>query len=365
MNHPPGRAAPLLLSLVLAAACSHDGPYDIGPSPTVGPYSQAIPRQLTFYYLADRTPSVHGDQLVFSRQNDGEPDLAYTPYGREQCIAFMPAEGGTIQHQLCPNHLLPPTDTLVDTWIEPALSPDGKRIAFTWQRGYRISALALVDAYLMVTPVNTPQDTTYIRHQVMWSQPDTPNARLAQIATHITWVDSTRVRYLATFEHIIKVKGGGAERVTDTIYKPLALLELNLQTGVAALVPGGDSTIAYTTAPDGALWLVKSSDSSALLHVDPTTGQVTPAGRFSMSVWDLANVGGKAAAVVGPYHDGHGLWYGVGEWIDSAGTTHRFPAMPGPWHRLAAWRGNQLVAEIENSVKLFGAPPDLWLLEIP
>jgi hypothetical protein len=39
--------------------------------------------------------------------------------------------------------------------------------------------------------------------------------------------------------------------------------------------------------------------------------------------------------------------------------------MPGPVHRLTAAGGRRFVAEVEADGRLFGAPADLWLFELP
>lgn len=347
-----------LLTVALAAtACDHGSPFHAVTPTGLGPLSDTMPRRLTFYVGTDRTPTVAGNVLIFSRQSDKEPG-EYAPEGREQCIAFMPLEGGTIQRSLCPDRLIPQPDSNVDTWFEPSLSPDGRYLAFMWQRAARVSALSYRDTYLMVTPVDQPQDTTGVRHFVDWIRPDTPNVQHADIATRISWLDGTRLRFLATREHMSKVKGGGAERVTDTTYDAYALMDLNLTTRAASLVPGGDSVIAYAPAAGGGVWIVKSADSAALEHLDPATGIRTPVGRFGSAVLDLINVDGSPVAAV---RAGAAI-----ERLDVAsGSLLEILGFPGPVVRLAAAGGRRFVVEVEQGVRLFGMPTDLYLLSLP
>src|SRR4051812_36959995 len=106
------------LSLLLggAAACEHGAPFT-APSPIqVGPFGEAVPRRLTFFEGQDETPIVSGGMLYFSRQSADEPG-AYAATGREQCIAIMPADGGTIVRSLCPRDYIVQPDTFVDTWF--------------------------------------------------------------------------------------------------------------------------------------------------------------------------------------------------------------------------------------------------------
>jgi hypothetical protein len=351
------RRLPSLAWLILLAACDHGGPFAVAGQSNLGPFSAVIPRRLTFDPGANRTPSVAGDMILFSRQSSAEPG-SYNGNGREECLAFMPVEGGSLSRTLCPDRLVPQPDTLVDTWFEPSLSPDGKRLAFMWQRAYRVSALAYLDAYLMVTDLDHPADTTGIRHEVIWVRPGVPNPTRAGVATRITWLGADTLRFLATREHIQKVKGGGAERVTDTTWDALALVDLDLRTNVLSLVPGGDSTSAYAPAPGGGLWIVKDADSSALLHLDPATGVLLPVGRFSSAVLDLINVDGAPVAITS-----------AGATIErldvATGVVSAVGGFSGPARRLAAAGNGRFIAEIEQATVLFGAPPALWLFAVP
>ena len=375
---PPSPLQALRLALVClaVAACEHSAPGDVRGPQDVGPFSPDLPRRLTFHAGDDWTPSVSGSTLVYARQGSSYPSN-YGTWGREQCIAFLPVEGGTIRSELCPHRLLPTADTLVHTWIEPVLSPDGRRIAFVWQRGPNVGELAFNDVFLVVVPVERPADTTQVRHRVIWTRPAVPNPIRADMATRITWADSSRLRFLATDEHIFKLKAGGEGRVTDTIFEPLALMELDLATGTSRLVPGGDSALAYAPAPDGGIWLVRASDPAALLRLDPATGVATPAGRFSSAVVDLIAVEGGVVAIVDPIREpasdeSRTLVYivrgGAGLERLDPGTGELLPITNplGPVRRLAAVPGRRLfVVEVEPELRSFGVPPDLWLFGLP
>lgn len=337
--------------------CDHSTPFTPPGPAEQGPFGTTLPRRLTFYGGMDATPSVAGDTLVFSRQSDREAG-SYTAAGRERCIAFMPVEGGSIWRLLCPHVLIPQPDTFVDTWLEPVLSPDRTRLAFVWQRGLRVSAIGFADVFLMVTPVDRPADTTGLRHLVRWVQTGgNQNPLHGTMATRITWEDVSHILYLATYEHIRKVKGGGAERVTDTTYDPLALMRLDLATGTSALVPGGDSVIAYVPVPGGGVWVAKEYDNGLVRHLDLTTGVLTPAFTFSTPIVELIEVAGMPVAI---WRDSTAV-----EWVEPGGGLQRYSAFGGLLHRLAAAGGRRFVVEVEDGTALFGSTPDLWLLEIP
>lgn len=355
---PRSQVLALILAPLALAACEHTAPGSVQAPLGVGPYSATLPRRLTFSVLNDRTPSVSGGVLAYARQGDAYPNLGYSPIGREECLAFLPVEGGTIQRLLCPHSLLPATDTFVHSWYEPALSPDGSRIAFTWQRGPRIGPQAFYDAYLMVVPVDHPADTTQIRAVVNYAEAG-PIPRRADFASKIAWLDAGHLRFLATWEQIYIVSRPPPARIADTVYVPLALEDMDLASRAITPVPGGDSVIAWAQAPSGGTWVVRESDPSALALLDPVTGLRTPVGRFGGPVTDLAAVDGAAVAIT----SGGGAL----QRLDPAtsAVTVLATSFAGPMVHIAAAGGRRFVVEAQQATQPFGAPSDLWLLEVP
>lgn len=360
-----GGALALAALACALAACEHSGPGDVANAGDVGPSGTTLPRRLTFHQGDDVTPSVQGGILVYSRQSASEPsDYDPTGRGREACLAFMDVGGGTIARQLCPDRFVTRPDTFVDTWYEPAVSPDGRRIAYFWKRGTRIGPLAFHDGYLTVTSVDRPTERPAARVQVTYLEAGAVPRR-ANIPTRVTWADDGHVRFLATVEHIIKVKGGGSERVTDTLEYPIALMELDVAAGTAGVVPGGDSVLAYAPAPDGAIWVVRADDATAVWRLEPATGSRTLVGRFASTPRDIAAVGGIIVAIV----DGGTALAGLDPETGIVLPLLTFEESPplkglGPARRLTAAGGRRFVIQLDRAVGPFGAPPDLWLMEL-
>jgi hypothetical protein len=48
-----------------------------------------------------------------------------------------------------------------------------------------------------------------------------------------------------------------------------------------------------------------------------------------------------------------------------SGNLTVLPGLGGPVNRISAAGGKRFVAEVERGVVLFGAPANLWLLEVP
>ncbi len=355
-------AVAALAGSILLAACEHSPPGAVEAT-RLGPYDTLIPRRLTFSTQDDATPSVSGDVIVYARQGTAYPDPQYSPLGREECLAFLPLEGGTIERQYCPHDLLPSTDPYVNTWTEPSLSPDGTRLAFTWQRGPQFGPNGFDYAWLMVTAADRPQDTTAVHRFVTYSDSGTPPRR-ADLATRITWVGDDRLRFLANQEVIGWIDPAQPGRGLDTTFIPLALMELDLRSGAMTAVPGGDSVVAYAAAPGGGIWIVRQAAPFApfradtLLLLDPATGMATVAGAFSSAASDLVDLAGTPVAVVGGGATIERLT-GPSAWQDLSGFAGRV-------RRIAAAGGTRLVAAIEQATAApRGAPADLWLLAFP
>ena len=350
-------AAPLLVVLVLTiASCGHEAPFawSGGGPDTLGPFGGegAVPRRLTFNPGDDRNPSVTGNMLVFSRL-DGT-------HGRERCLAFLAAAGGTLHRTVCPPPPASPADTMVDTWVEPALSPDGSQIAFVWQKSGPVSYYTWTRD-LIVAPTNDPGHPTFV-WQSWYVLPD---GRTATAVSKPMWLGPTTIRFLASYERVFKVKGGGAERLTDTLVDAYSLVDLNFATGgpggggTVGVVSGADSTIAYAPVATSGVWLVKSSDSTRLLFLAPGADTTVGVATFSGPVVDLANVAGVPVALLAGGD--------VVEWIDLTTGTVGQTGAATPIRRIAAVPGTRrFVAEIETTADpLASVGANLWLFAVP
>jgi len=343
-------AAPLLVVLVLTvASCGHEAPFAWAGPDTLGPFGDVVPRRLTFNPGDDRNPSVTGNLLVFSRL-DGT-------HGRERCLAFLAAAGGTLHRTVCPPPPVSPADTFVDTWVEPALSPDGRQIAFVWQKGAS-AAYYTWTRDLVVAPTNDPGHPTFA-WQAWYVLPD---GRTATAVSKPMWLGPTTLRFLASYERVFKVKGGGAERMTDTLVDAYSLVDLNFADGVGrtvGVVPGADSTIAYTPVATGGVWLVKSSDSTRLLLLAPGADTTVGVAVFSAPVVDLADVAGVPVALLAGGE--------LVEWIDLTTGIIGQSGAATPIRRIAAVPGTRrFVAEVETTADpLASVGANLWLFAVP
>jgi len=342
----------LLFGCCLLAGCDHAWPYDSSRPGPLGPQSQVVPRRLTFSTGDDRDPSVRGNVLVYSRLDPDER-------GNERCVAGLPLDGGTILYESCPGPPRTLADTFVDTWIEPALSQDGNRVAYMWQQGSLVSVLGFGTTRVVVAPADRAGDTTGFVWPIFYIAPD---GRPADAVTQLSWVDDRTVRFIIGHEYVFKVKGGGLERYTDTTFQAYGLADLDIETGTLHVSLPGDSAFQYTPAPDGGLWLVRLGAPRRVWHLAPPPGAdtATIVGDFSGAVVWLTSVGGMPAAIVG---DTLVQWLVPG---DSVPRQMVVGGGGGPVHRIVGIPGSRrFIAEIERGWDLFGDRANLWLYELP
>lgn len=332
------------VAALVLVACNHSEPFGSEAPDPLGPPTATVPRQLTYNPWDDRSPHVSGALAAYSRYDGRDPV--------SNCIALLPAEGGSLAALHCPP---PPSaaDTSVSTWLEPALSPDGDRVAFVWQRGARVSALAAWSHDLVVAAAEDPAAplVTAVLPQIL------PGDRFANTAMDIEWSSPTALRFLAAYDSIVKVRGGGASRYTDTTLAPRAVMELDVTSGTIALVQGGDSVVAYATDAAGTVWIVPEGVvPEQLMRLAPDgrrePGALLPYARPT----DLAFVDGSLVVAAGVT---------AIAWGDPAAGGWRELDMPGPVHRVAAAGGRRVIAEVERGESEFGQPADLWLFELP
>ncbi len=337
----PGTAVAVLF--LVFGACAHSEPFQPDAAAPRGPASTTIPRQLSFNPGDDRAPSVNAGIVAYSRY-----DPAREPAAR--CVALLPPDGGSLVALHCPPTPTP-ADTFVSTWLEPAIAGDGRRMAFVWQRGARTSALAAWTHELAVAHL----DSMRMPHLRLRLGSRRADGRLFNTATKLAWTDDRTVRFIAAYDWIFKVKGGGAERLTDTVLVGLALYELDVPTASLRQVPGGDSVSSWAADPAGPLYVIRDSDSTTV-HTLAQDGSLRAVAAFAGPVRDLAVIDGRLVAATGT----ESIW-----WLDPVSGTAGTLRAGGPVHRVAAGGGRRLIAEVERSAELFGAPANLWLLELP
>ena len=111
--------------------------------------------------------------------------------------------------------------------------------------------------------------------------------------------------------------------------------------------------------------MVRAADSTAVWRLDPATGLRTLVGRFASTPRDIAAVGGIIVAIVGDGSALAGLDPETGIALPLFVLADLSPLKDeGPARRLASAGGRRFVIELDHGVGRWGAPPDLWLMEL-
>jgi hypothetical protein len=244
----------------------------------------------------------------------------------------------------------------VDTWIEPALSPDGRRVAYMWQQGSLVGVLGFGATRVVVAPANDPGDTTGLAWLIFYLS---PSGRPADAVSAMRWVDDRTLQFLIGHEYVFKVKGGGQERYTDTTFESYGIAELDAGTGTLTTIAATAGAFTYAPAPDGGLWLVRYDAPRRLLHIAVGADSATAVADYSGPVRWLANVAGAPVAIVADT---------TVEWFEPADSVLRrlVVGAAGPLRRIAPVPGaRRFVAEIERGWDLFGDPANFWLYDLP
>ena len=262
-----------LAILLGVSGCDHTEPFSYTPPALRGPFSESIPRQLTFNPGDDRFPSVQGGLVAYSRRLPDRTD-------RDWCVAVLPDTGGVLIHDLCPPG---PADTLVDAWRFPALSPDTTSLIFWKERG-------------LISNV-VPAQRGFVR--VSWSQPDSlvsvldapyrfPDSTLGNAVREVTWPSVNTLRFVAGVEYV-------TQPMVDTVFTSLGVAELDLTTGGLRILPGTAGVGSYANSADGGIWY---GSGAAVLHLAP--GATTPdvVATFPYAVQHVADAGGVPVAIV-------------------------------------------------------------------
>jgi len=342
----------LLLSLFIAAAtaCDHSQPFEFEGTDPHGPFPRdsttPLIQRLTFNTGDDRTPSVAGDEVVFSRLEPARSD-------GDRCIAFLPVIGGTLSRTECAGAA---ADTVRHAWLRPVVSPDGARIAYVAEESSAFrTPIAPRLRNLVVAAIDNISQAIVIPHPINTTDGVVGDFR------ELEWVNSETLRFIGGI-------GSFNGFTRDTVFTSLGLFEWNITTGSVPRIEGVTNPIAHTRAPDGGIWFVSQPDSTVIFHLpagatsavplffDWTSISLTP-----VTMWDIDNFDGlpvvAANVLINPLADIQGrilvLDFASGSasaiWRDN--RPRSFAKVPGM---------SAIVIDVID-----GAGANLWLAEAP
>lgn len=343
--HGKLRAASVFASVVMLSACDHTTPYHTSAPDPLGPVQAELPRRLTFSQGDDRTPSVQGETVAFSRREATRPDS-------DRCLQFLPVEGGTLTGTACPGGPLSVPDTMFDTWLLPSLSPDQNRVAYVRESGIIVNVVP-ASRQLVIAPATAPESAAVLV--------DTPyrltDGRAGNQFDAIEWAGPTTVRFIAGLEIV-----DGLTRPADTTFLPYAIVDVDVATHAITTIAGTDGAFTYVTAPNGGFWYARRRESIVRSVSAEGSADVVD---FGFEIRSLTEAAGMPVAIVmtpGPVDPvptvmSGNLETGVFRTIWTGLYPVRLARVPGrPWVVAAIHRD-------ERPTRL-GGGASLWLLEV-
>jgi len=333
----------ILAVVLVVCSCDHTKPFSVEDPGSVGPSSGAPPIQLTFSSGEDRQPSASSEAIVYSRLEPGRSDS-------DRCIAVLPAGGGTLLGAFCAGGAY--ADSMVDAWVEPAVSPDG-RLAYVRDQG-RPLGMGPSTRRVVVTPLENPDSILFDLAIPL----ELADGRRATAVQQVSWPAPGTLRFLVG-EDVFVVNPPAQP---DTGFNPYRVVDVAVPSGARREYAATEGTSFYANAPDGGIWYTRALE----LHHLPLGSDTTQlVGSFTGPVISMAAVGGQPAAVVlrtvlNPVGIVTLMWTEVERLDPVTGLPTGSQRTPGFAGRINGVPGTQrIVAEI-----IEGNQIDLWLLAI-
>jgi len=341
---------------VILAGCNHSEPFAGQRYSPDGPFTTALPRQLTYSFGKDQNPAWLADEsgFIYSAEVTDNPIHDF-------CLDRLPAEGGVITASYCVTDAS--QDDSLNALREPATGPGG-RLSYLSETS-RAGSLTEEHMELRVGALDSPLAAT-----VLESFPyPAPDGRTHTRGSHFGWLDQNSLVYVGETSSY-PVVGRGPAR--DTLAIGLNVVRLRLD-GTRDLVPGTDlATSVYPMADGTGIYFTVWGD-SRVFRQDLATATTATAFDFGGAgvARDVQVRGERLVAVVGgdvtdsidatlgPIQlDGGGVIHvvdltsGSDAALDAGGRLFLRPALSPS--------GRRIVAET-----FVGRSKDLWLFELP
>lgn len=335
------------LGAVFVVACEHGEPFRSDEGGPTGPLLPGSPARLTYSPGQDLVPVwlPDGTAFVYSAERRDRAD-------RDRCLAFMPADGGTISQYVCRTSA---PDDSINVFDEAAFSGDS--VAYVRASTERfLPGLGPDLQELVVAPLSDP-NAVRVLQRIPFTTPwgDTYDA-----ISHVAWIRPGRLAFIG--EHVTYPRAcRSCAPDTVRIGVGAALVDIAGPAPVFTRMPDGDSASSLAVGANGdTIYFTRFNDSRVYGHAlaSASTDTLIDFGAAG-AVRDIAVDSGRLAAIVGGFvagpgaPDRGGALYLVQNQIVARidDRLYRRPALSPDRLVVSAWDG------------VFPVNTDLWLFQ--
>ena len=345
MTPTPRLVVPLVL---LLAACEHTTPFAIGTYTPTGPLTSGNPVRLTYNAGVDAWPAWLPDGSAFI-YTQGQVDRV----DHDQCLAVMPAGGGTILQTICAASD-PDSDTL-NVYQSASVSRDGHLAYVRFSTFANVGRASPDYGQLVLATYAQPLATTVLEPLSYFG----PSHQSVDDVRDIRWVGPSTLAYVA--EQVTYTCSNFGCTTTDTSVAGLEVETLDYSTSPPALTSVPNTALATSLAAGAADTIYFTLLGQGQVHRRIlSTGSDTVLVDFGTPATDLALSGTRIAVVLGSTLRVVDLTTGFDQSYALAGTNIHHPALSPDGHHLVAE-----TAPVDAVSMRETTPTDLWMWSLP
>jgi hypothetical protein len=275
-----------LTATVLILACGHSDPFGTQRPVEDGPFSGAQPIRLTYNIGADEWPAwtADGTTIYYSTQDSFKLDPRGVFPETDQCIARIPAGGGSRTDVACP--LTPTSNDTTEILEQPA--PLGSQLA------YAVSELGVKEHSPYRFSLWMTTTTPFAAAQKLLQFPyAAPSGKSHDAPLNLQWLRPGVLLYLGA-------ENGCCLKDTSRFGEQAVLLDVSVTPPVKNFIPGTSKASAVSASHDGASIYYTFPGDSMVYARDLATGTVTVVHNFGTGhiVRDPSVAGTRLVAVV-------------------------------------------------------------------
>jgi hypothetical protein len=275
-----------LAATLLILACGHSDPFSTQRPVENGPFSGTEPVRLTYNIGADEWPAwtADGSTIYYSTQDSFKLDTHFYFPETDQCIARLPAGGGSRTDVACP--FVPTSNDTTEILEQPA--PMGSRLA------YATSILGVKEHNPYRHAIWMSTTTPFAVPEKILQFPYTaPSGRPHDAPLNLRWLRAGVLLYLGA-------ENGCCNKDTLRFGEQVVLLDVSVNPPLKTFVPGTTRATSVNASLDGSTIYYSFPGDSMVYAQDLASGAVTVLHNFGTGhiVRDPSVAGSRLVAVV-------------------------------------------------------------------